>query len=191
MKNLIDHFFARDRHVCPWWMCFTFDNLLRRFVQNPEKTIEPYVHPGDTVLDVGPGMGYFSIPLAKRVGEKGRVFAADVQIEMLHALQKRAKRAGVEQRITLHLCKEDSLGLSIKFDFALSFWMVHEVPDQESFFKEIRSLLKPDGKFLMSEPKIHVNKAKFKATVEKAIRAGLTLKSRPDISLSRSALFNI
>ena len=68
--------------------------------------------------------------------------------------------------------------------------MVHEVPDQESFFKEIRSLLKPDGKFLMSEPKIHVNKAKFKATVEKAIRAGLMLKSHPDISLSRSALFS-
>ena len=91
MKN----FFHRTR-VCPWWMCFTFDNLLRRLIQNPEKTIEPYVHPGDTVLDVGPGMGYFSIPLAKKVGEKGKVFAADVQIEMLNALQKRARRANVE-----------------------------------------------------------------------------------------------
>jgi len=171
-------------------MCFTFDNLLRRLIQNPEKTIEPYVHPGDTVLDVGPGMGYFSIPLAKKVGEEGKVFAADVQKKMLQALQKRASRANVEQRITLHLCKEDSLGLNIKFDFALAFWMVHEVPEQEPFFKEIRSLLKPEGEFLMSEPKIHVNKAKFKETVERAIRAGLTLKSHPDISLSRSALFS-
>jgi ubiquinone/menaquinone biosynthesis C-methylase UbiE len=208
-------------------MCFTFDNLLRRLVQNPEKVIEPYVHSGDTVLDVGPGMGYFSIPLAKIVGERGRVFAADVQQEMLNALQKRARRAGVDQRITLHLCKEDSLGLNIKFDtfdgakprflnrgkkrhsvstlsiprasdrgvewvdFALAFWMVHEVPEQESFFKEIRSLLKPDGKFLMSEPKIHVTKIKFDETVEKAIRAGFTLKGYPSISLSRSALFSI
>jgi ubiquinone/menaquinone biosynthesis C-methylase UbiE len=185
MKNFFHH-----SHVCPWWMCFTFDNLLRRLVQNPEKAIEPYVHQGDTVLDVGPGMGYFSIPLAKKVGEEGKVFAADVQKEMLQALQKRARRAGVEQRITLHLCKEGSLGLNIKFDFALAFWMVHEVPEQEPFFKEIRSLLKPDGKFLMSEPKIHVNKARFKETVEKAIRAGLMLKSYPDISLSRSALFS-
>jgi len=96
MKNLFDCFFVRDKHVCPWWMCFTFDNLLRRLVQNPEKVIEPYVREGDTVLDVGPGMGYFSIPLAKIVGEKGRVFAADVQSQMLNALQKRAKRAGVE-----------------------------------------------------------------------------------------------
>jgi ubiquinone/menaquinone biosynthesis C-methylase UbiE len=185
MKNYYDR-----RRVCPWWMCFTFDNLLRRLVQNPEKTIEPYIHAGDTVLDVGPGMGYFSIPLAKRVGETGRVFAADVQIEMLNALRKRARKAGVEQRITLHLCKEDSLGLNIKFDFVLAFWMVHEVPEQESFFKEIRILLKPDGKFLMSEPKIHVNKVRYKETVEKAIRAGFVLMSYPDISLSRSALFS-
>jgi ubiquinone/menaquinone biosynthesis C-methylase UbiE len=190
MKNPSDCFFVRNKHVCPWWFCFTFDNLLRRLFQNPEKIVEPYVHSGDTVLDVGPGMGYFSIPLAKIVGENGKVFAADVQMEMLNALQKRAKRAGVEKRITLHLCKKDSLGLDTKFDFALAFWMIHEVPEQESFFKEIRSLLKPDGKFLMSEPKIHVTKVKYKETVEKAIRAGFTLKSNPKIFLSRCALFS-
>jgi ubiquinone/menaquinone biosynthesis C-methylase UbiE len=191
MKNLFDYFLVRDKHVCPWWLCFTFDNLLRRLVQNPEKIVEPYVHEGDTVLDVGPGMGYFSIPLAKIVGEKGRVFAADVQSQMLKALQNRAKRAGVEQRITLHLCKKDSLGLNREFDFALVFWMVHEVPDQESFFKEIRSLLKPNGKLLMSEPIIHVNKVTYDETVRKAIRAGFALKSNPNIFLSRSTLFGV
>jgi ubiquinone/menaquinone biosynthesis C-methylase UbiE len=171
-------------------MCFTFDNILRRLVQNPEKIIEPYVHSGDTVLDVGPGMGYFSIPLAKIVGEKGGVIAVDVQIEMLNALQKRARRAGVEQRITLHLCKRNSLGLDIKFDFVLAFWMAHEVPEQESFFKEIRTLLKPNGKFLLSEPIIHVTKAMYEETIKKAIRAGFALIGKPTIFLSRSALFS-
>jgi len=189
MKNLFDYSLVKDKRVCPRWLCFTFDNLLRRLVQNPEKVVEPYVHEGDIVLDVGPGMGYFSIPLAKIVGEKGKVIAADVQLKMLNALQKRAKRAGVEQRITLHLCKKDSLGLNTKFDFALAFWMVHEVPDQESFFKEIRSLLKPNGRLLISEPKIHVTMAKYDETIEKAIRAGFVLKSNPSISLSRSTLF--
>ena len=190
MKNLSGCFFIRNKHVCPWWLCFTFDNLLRRLIQNPEKIIEPYVHAGDTVLDVGPGMGYFSIPLAKMVGERGRVFAADVQMEMLNALQKRAKRAGVEKRITLHHCKKDSLDLDTKFDFALAFWMIHEVPEQESFFKEIRSLLKPNGKLLISEPTIHVTKAMYEETVKKAIRVGFTLIGSPNIFLSRSALFN-
>jgi ubiquinone/menaquinone biosynthesis C-methylase UbiE len=189
MKNTFDYFFVMDKHICPWWLCFTFDNFVRRLFQNPEKVIEPYVRQGDTVLDVGPGMGYFSIPLAKIVGEKGRVIAVDVQIEMLNALQKRAKRAGVEQQIALHLSKKDSLGLDIKFDFVLAFWMAHEVPEQESFFKEIRTLLKPKGKLLMSEPAFHVTKAMYAETVKKAMRAGFALKSNPKIWLSRSALF--
>lgn len=188
MRNFLNHLFIRNRHVCPWWLCFTFDNFFRRLFQNPEEIIRPYVREGDTVLDVGPGMGYFSIPLAKIVGENGRVFAADVQSEMLKALQKRAKRAGVEHRVTLHLCQKDSLGLDIKFDFVLAFWMIHEVPDQDSFFREMRSLLKPNGKFLMSEPAVHVTKVMYDKAVEKAMRAGFTLESTPKIFLSRSAL---
>jgi len=56
-------------------------------------------------------MGYFSIPLARMVGETGKVIAADVQPEMLRALWMRAKRAGVEHQIITHLCEADSLGL--------------------------------------------------------------------------------
>jgi ubiquinone/menaquinone biosynthesis C-methylase UbiE len=134
-------------------------------------------------------MGYFSIPVARMVGEEGKVIAADIQPEMLKALQKRAKKAGVEKRITTHLCKAGSLGLDRQFDFVLAFWMVHEVPNQLVFFKEIRSLLKPSGKFLLSEPILHVNQAMFEKTVKTAESVGLVLKEKPKISLSRSALF--
>jgi 2-polyprenyl-3-methyl-5-hydroxy-6-metoxy-1,4-benzoquinol methylase len=150
---------------------------------------QPYVTRGNTVLDIGPGMGYFSIPLARMVGEGGKVIAADVQPEMLKVLLKRAKKAGVEDQIIPHLCKNDSLGLNTRVDFILAFWMVHEVPDQLVFFKEIKSLLKPSGKFLFSEPILHVNQATVGETIKKAESVGLVLKEKPKISLSRSALF--
>jgi ubiquinone/menaquinone biosynthesis C-methylase UbiE len=134
-------------------------------------------------------MGYFSIPLARMVGEKGKVIAADIQPEMLVALCKRAERAGVGQQIITHVCKADSLGLALRFDFILAFWMVHEVPNKLVFFKEIKSLLKPSGKFLFAEPVLHVNQAMYEKTVKTAESVGLVLKEKPKISLSRSALF--
>ena len=141
------------------------------------------------VLDIGPGMGYFSIPLARMVGEKGKVIAADIQPQMLEALRRRARRAGVEQQVITHLSKAESLGLDRQFDFVLAFWMVHEVPNHLAFFEEIKSLLKPSGKFLLSEPILHVNQAMFEKMVKTAESVGLVLEEKPKISLSRSALF--
>ena len=189
MRNPFKKLLFHHEHVCPWWFCFTFDNFLRKLIHNSKEILRPYVVEGNAVLDIGPGMGYFSIPLASIVGETGKVIVADIQPEMLKALQKRAKKAGVEKRVTTHLCKVDSLGLDRQFDFVLAFWMVHEVPNQLVFFKEIRSLLKPSGKFLLSEPILHVNQAMFEKTVKTAESAGLVLKEKPKISLSRSALF--
>jgi 2-polyprenyl-3-methyl-5-hydroxy-6-metoxy-1,4-benzoquinol methylase len=189
MKNPVKTLLLRDKHVCPWWCCYTFDNFLRKLLHDPEKILRPYVTEGNTALDIGPGMGYFSIPLARMVGEGGKVIAADVQPEMLKVLQKRAKKAGVEHQMILHLCKNDSLGLNTRVDFILAFWMVHEVPDQLIFLKEIKSLLKPSGKFLLSEPILHVNQAMVEETIKKAESVGFVLKEKPKISLSRSALF--
>jgi ubiquinone/menaquinone biosynthesis C-methylase UbiE len=191
MKNPLKKLLSRDEHVCPWWCCFTFDNFLRKLFHNPEKILRPYVAEGNTVLDIGPGMGYFSIPLARMVGEKGKVIAADVQPEMLEALRRRARKAGVEQQIITHLCKADSLGLNMQFDFVLAFWIVHEVPNHLAFFEEIKSLLKLSGKFLLGEPILHVNQAMFEKTVKTAESVGLVLKEKPKISLSRSALFTV
>jgi ubiquinone/menaquinone biosynthesis C-methylase UbiE len=134
-------------------------------------------------------MGYFSIPLARMVGETGKVIAADVQPEMLRALWMRGKRAGVEHQIITHLCKADSLGLHTQFNFILAFWMVHEVPNPFLLFKEIKSLLQLSGKFLLSEPILHVNQAMFEKTVKTAESCGLVLMEKPKISLSRAALF--
>ncbi|MCG6537276.1 MAG: class I SAM-dependent methyltransferase, partial [Syntrophales bacterium LBB04] len=179
----------RSKHVCPWWLCFTFDNFLRPLFHDPVRMLKGYIREGDTVLDVGPGMGYFTIPMARMVGETGKVIAADVQQRMLTFLESRAKKAGLARRIEPHLVSQESLGIDEPLDFALAFWMVHEVPDQGRFLEELKSLLKPGGLFLLVEPAMHVSKKMYRETEHRAQAAGLALKEKPKIFMSRSTLF--
>ena len=190
MKDTIDNLTARNM-VCPWWLCFTFDNPLRKLLHNPEAILIPYVHPGDRVIDIGPGMGYFTIPLARLVGPEGRIIAIDVQERMLLALRSRAKKNGVSERIEAHLASKKSLGMHKKAVFILALWMVHEVPDKSTFFREIRDLLKPNGSLHLAEPIVHVPRKYFLRTVESAIEIGLIVKENPKIRLSHSALLGL
>jgi ubiquinone/menaquinone biosynthesis C-methylase UbiE len=177
-----------QKRVCPWWLCFTFDNPLRKLLHNPETILGPYVRPGNNVIEIGAGMGYFSVPLAKIVGPTGHVTAIDIQTRMLSALASRAQRRGVSERITAHLASPDSLGYHSRADFILAFWMVHEVPDQRTFLAEVHSLLKPDGLFLLVEPMVHMPKRNFLRTVATAKEIGFFIKENPKIRISYSAL---
>ena len=87
------------------------------------------------------------------------------------------------------LGQQDLLGVKDKVDFALAFWTVHEVRDQDRFFCEIRSSMKPDAVFLLVEPKLHVSEKMFKEMVDPALEAGFVLWSEEKISLSRAVLF--
>ncbi len=178
----------RGKHVCPRWLCFTFDNVFRRCFQDPAALLSPYVHAGDTAIDVGPGIGFFTIPLAERVGDAGKVIAVDIQQAMLDALRRRAVKRGVASRISTHLATEASLGISAEADFILAFWMAHEVPDRRRFFEELRHLLKPQGIFLLAEPGIHVSASMFNRIVADAEAAGFKIQSRPRIAFSRAAV---
>jgi ubiquinone/menaquinone biosynthesis C-methylase UbiE len=175
--------------VCPWWFCFTFDNFLRRWLQNPSKIVSPYIKEGFKVMDVGPGMGYFTIPMAKLVGSSGKVIAADLQQQMLNAIGRRAVKAGVRDRIILHQARPDEIGVSGPVDFSLAFWMVHEVPDTKRFLAQIAAALKPGGTLLLAEPKVHVSKSAFQATLDLAREAGFQMIEQPGIFISNAALF--
>jgi ubiquinone/menaquinone biosynthesis C-methylase UbiE len=143
---------------------------------------------GLTVLDVGPGMGYFTIPLAKLVGDTGKVIAADLQQKMLDGVLHRARREKIQDRIKLHRSTPDSIGINEPIDFCLAFWMLHEVPDRFRFLTEIYALLKPKGLLLLAEPKIHVSHEKFNKTIEIAKSVGLFEIDRLSIFLSYSVL---
>jgi ubiquinone/menaquinone biosynthesis C-methylase UbiE len=174
--------------VCPYQIAWTLDNWIRRLIQNPYKLVGKYIEEGQIVMDLGCGPGFFSLAMAKLVGEKGKVISVDIQEEMLQIVKSKSEREGLSSRIILHKAQPEQIGISEMVDFALAFYMVHEVPDKKSFLSEIASHLKPDGRFLIVEPKFHVSKSDFDRTLEVARSIGLEQVSEPKVSFSRAAL---
>jgi len=156
---------------------------------NPKKILARYIKPGDTVLDVGCGPGFFTIPMARMVGEKGLVIAADISAGMLERVKRRAERAGVSGRILLQLSEKNRLGVSQKADFALAFWTAHEAGDLGRFFADINAALQPDGVFLLVEPKMHVSDMSYDEIVAGAEKAGLRPFGEVAVRLSRATAF--
>jgi ubiquinone/menaquinone biosynthesis C-methylase UbiE len=143
-----------------------------------------------TALDVGCGMGFFSIAMARMIGDEGRVIAVDLQQEMLDVLLRRARRKGVADRIRAQRCAEDELGVEDEVDFALAFCVVHETPDPTALARQVRRCLKPGGKLLVAEPVFHVSRSEFRDTEATIGEAGLRPCDRPRIRFCRAAVFD-
>ncbi|HUI63564.1 MAG TPA: methyltransferase domain-containing protein [Bacteroidota bacterium] len=180
-----------SERVCPPWVGVLLASPLRKLAQDPVAILSPYVQEGMTALDIGSAMGFFSLPLARLVGESGRVICVDLQEKMLASLEKRASREGLLSRIETRLCRADSLGLKdlgAVADFALAFAVVHEVPEPKHLFGEIHSALKLNGTFLFCEPRGHVNREAFDGSVFLARSVGFSVRGEPKIRRSHSAL---
>ncbi|MFH1963971.1 MAG: methyltransferase domain-containing protein [Acidobacteriota bacterium] len=157
--------------VCPVWIGYLLLSPLRKLRQDPNRILGPFLRPGMAALDFGSAMGYFSIPMARLVSPGGKVICADIQERMLQVLRKRAKKANVESVIESFLITGPSINLGKyhnKIDFVLLFAAAHEVPDQDTLFRELSTVLKPGGKLLFSEPSGHVSKSDFSASVKNA-----------------------
>jgi ubiquinone/menaquinone biosynthesis C-methylase UbiE len=182
---------AMPEHVCPWWLGYLLANPLRRLIQDPLRILEPHVRSGMTVLEPGPGMGFFTLELARQVGGDGRVIAVDVQLRMLERLKRRAAKDGLLNRIDARHAQSGTMGiqdLDGQVDFVLAFAVVHEIPSASGFFAEAASALKPEGKLLLAEPMGHVNREQFEQQVRVAFEAGLRLVDHPSIRRSHAAL---
>jgi ubiquinone/menaquinone biosynthesis C-methylase UbiE len=177
-----------DGHICPHQMSFMLDNWFRRLIQHPKKIAGEYIREGDVVLDVGCGPGYFTIDLARMVGETGRVLAIDIQETMLLKVEKKARRHGLLNRIRTHHSRADGIGLDQTVDFILAYYMVHEAPSAPKLLKEFRALLKPNGKILVVEPKMHVSQAAFEVMTAEAQSVGLRVLGYPKGKGGRSVL---
>lgn len=187
MTKLHDPLF-RGEHVCPWWLAYTFDNPLRRFLHDPQELLGRHVRPGMTVADIGCGLGYFSVAMAKMVGSTGSVTAVDLQQQMLDRMQKRAKRAGVAGLIRPVLATGDDIRLAGPVDFILLFWMVHEVSDIPKFFSQVASALAAGGRILYAEPRMHVSEDRFREIIAFARGAGLVEEGSALVRISRAVV---
>jgi ubiquinone/menaquinone biosynthesis C-methylase UbiE len=176
-----------DKHVCPWWMAYSFDNPLRRYLHDPRKIVAPYLREGMTAVDIGCGMGFFSRAMAKIVGDNGTVIAADLQQEMLDITHKRAEKDGIAHRIKLVRSEQGDIGVTGQADLVLAFWMVHEANDTRALFDQVYAILKRSGTFLIAEPKLHVTRTQFENILSLAKSAGFTVNDHPLIRFSRAA----
>jgi ubiquinone/menaquinone biosynthesis C-methylase UbiE len=164
---------------------------LRRMMDDPRQILAPHVGEGMTILEPGPGMGFFTLELARMVGPRGRVIAVDIQPRMLAGLERRARRAGLAQRIECRLGKGSSLGvgdLAASVDFVLAYAVVHELPDASVFFHEAARALRTGGRILFAEPSGPVDEKLFAAELGAARAAGLEMESTPSLRRSLAAV---
>ncbi|HEY6074331.1 MAG TPA: class I SAM-dependent methyltransferase, partial [Anaerolineales bacterium] len=165
-------------------------NPLRRLVNNPTTILRRFVSDGMTVVEPGPGMGFFTMELARLVGRPGRVVAIDVQPKMLVELRRRAAKAGLLDRIDVRQGPGEGMGLDDlkgQVDFVLAFAVVHELPSAGRFFAEVSTVLKSGRRLLVAEPRFQVSEQEFAATLQMADQNGLRVDSRPAIRWTRSA----
>ncbi|MCX7749594.1 MAG: class I SAM-dependent methyltransferase [Clostridia bacterium] len=178
-------------NVCPWWLGYMLLNPLRKLIQNPDHILNRYIKQNMKVMDIGCAMGFFSLPLARLVGEQGKVICVDMQEKMIEVLLRRAVRKGLNNRLEVRICKHNSLmvnDLVNEMDFILAFAVVHEVRDKDRLFEEIRLISKSGGCLLIAEPIGHVSEKDFTSSVELAEKAGFSVVERPVIGRSNAVL---
>lgn len=124
----------------------------REIEELPETALDKIgIRSGMTVADVGAGSGYFTIRLAKRVGETGKVFAVDVQPEMLTILKNRmgkAKLSNVEPVLGSEADPRLPKGM---FDLILMVDVYHEFSQPEKMLRKLKTALKNDGRLVLLE----------------------------------------
>lgn len=171
----------RSERVCPVERAAGLDNRVRRWLQDPRRILGPFVRPGMTAIDIGCGPGFFTLDMARLAGTSGKVIAVDLQDGMLDIVRGKVSGTELESIVRPHRCAKDSLNLdgSVAADFALAFYMVHEIPDKERFFREVFDALGPGGKFLVVEPPFHVSKRAFAETLGFAAAAGFKPQDDP------------
>ncbi len=122
------------------------DNEWRRENLPPVETLEKLgLKASDSVADIGCGIGYFTIPAAKMIGDNC-AYALDTSPEMLAEVVQRSEAAGLNNIKTVKTEELDLLIPDEAVSFALLVNVIHEIVDKNQFLEEISRILKPGGR---------------------------------------------
>jgi len=114
--------------------------------QQPEMVMNVLgVKEGMVIADIGAGEGYFTFRLARRIGQKGLVYANEINKELIKTIDERSRQEGVENIKTILGEPDDPLLPEKKIDIALLVNLIHLVDQPVVFLKNIKPCLKPEG----------------------------------------------
>ena len=129
------------------------DQSLRDFWQKPDQVLEMLGDlAGLKVADIGCGEGYFTMRLLEMVGPEGKVYATDIQQELLDKLVTRVPRHFVP-RIETILTGSDSLGITGTVDLILLVQVLGEVADRRGFLEQLRNIMNDDSRLALIDSK--------------------------------------
>ncbi len=145
------------RHIAPVMSAAGADWLDRgdrEQEEQPERALDLIgIRPGMAVADVGAGTGYMSLRIARRTGPSGRVYANDIQPEMLEKLSANARAAGLSNIETVAGGETDAKLPAGRMDVVLLVDVYHEFARPQEMLRSIRRSLKRDGRLVLLEYK--------------------------------------
>jgi ubiquinone/menaquinone biosynthesis C-methylase UbiE len=167
----------KNPSACPYSQRF-FVELPHPFItrERLREILEP--SPGERVLEVGPGTGYYALPMAGWLGPDGRLDVLDVQQEMLDHTLRRATEQGVSNIVPTRADARELPYPDDAFDAAYLVTVLGEIPDQGAALRELRRVVKPGGRIVVGELLLDPHMVTHRALRDRASAAGLTVERK-------------
>ena len=142
----------RFANVMGWQGADWLERSERELEEEPDKALDALGSlTGLTVADLGAGSGYFTARLAARTGPEGRVFATDLQPEMLKMLAARLGRENVKHVTLVQGAIDDPKLPPASIDLVLMVDVYHEFSEPQKMLRGIRAALRPGGRLVLLE----------------------------------------
>ena len=131
------------------------DSGFRKLMQPPARIIaDSGIKPGMRVLEIGCGSGAFTIDAARAAGQTGKVYALDIQEDMLSKLRAKLSRPENSEIRNVELIKKSAYELPFEddsLDIVFIVTVFQEIPDKQRVLYEIKRVLRPGGILAVSE----------------------------------------